>query len=73
MRYLITSVPMSTSTRRRTGKATVEVYETSCVDPRQVEAEFENRRRGPNGFRKVVDVREAPKTGRGDVQGHAEA
>jgi len=63
MRYLVTAVPISRTTRRRIGKAMTEIIDTTvnkyykgCNSPTSIERVYE----GLNAA-KVVDVREVKK------------
>ena len=59
MKFLITAVPISPHTRRRTGKAyTISVDWLASTDPAEVEHAYEADQKSIGRDVKVIDVRE---------------
>lgn len=63
MKYIVTAVPISPTTRRRTGKSYIQVVEWKAKDPdtapAEVERFFESQMKAMGKDVKVVDVRRA--------------
>jgi G3E family GTPase len=66
-KYLVTVVPMTTTSRRRSGKARVLVIESDGSEtPKQVERRVQMAMNHPqnDSMVKVIDVREATEEGK---------